>query len=97
MQAVANASLGAAPGNVNGSAGAQSPPPRMPGLSPCVSLQPEQATKPSPSGSVSSAGTAAPQALLFPSHSPVAPGWLFGSASLQSVPRTTGRDTVASP
>src|SRR5437867_282026 len=74
MQAVGRVSLGAAPGNVLPSAGSQSPPPRIFGLSPCVSAHPVQATYRSPSGSLSSGGTAPEHALSLPSHTSGAPG-----------------------
>src|SRR6266571_5709947 len=97
MQAVASVSLGAAPGKVLPSAGSQSPPPRMFGLSFCVSAHPVHWTYLSESGSFSSAGTAPAQALSLPSHNSGAPGKLLGSASLQSVPFTIGEPTDESP
>ena len=56
----------------------------MPESSPWVSFEPEQATKLSPSTSISSAGTGPEQVLSLPSHSSGAPGKVFGSLSSQS-------------
>src|SRR5689334_22795153 len=63
-----------APGCVVGSFGPQSPPPKIVGLSPCVSLHDAHATYRSPSGSCSFAGTTPLQSLSLPSHTSLAPG-----------------------